>query len=70
MFSRDKWLDKDAYEAAMAEEVEDNEVAVNAPYFRIAFKPASQIRLDLGMKRFVNRPSYDLPWAGRRVPAV
>jgi hypothetical protein len=63
VFSGANWLDQGDYEAAMAKEVEENEVAVNAPYFRVLLKPGSQIRLDLGMKRFVNRPSYDLPWA-------
>ena len=39
-------------------------MTVDAPFFRVALKPSSQIRLNLGMKRFVNTPSYDLPWAG------
>ncbi len=63
VFSSTDWLDEGDYESGMAKQVEEHEVAVNAHCFRVALKPGSQIRLDLGMKRFVNTPSYKLPWA-------
>ena len=62
MFSSADWLNEDAYRTAMAREVEECEVAIDAPCFRVALRPCSEIRLDLGMKRFVNTPSYELPW--------
>ena len=63
VFSDATWLDADTYETDMAQQTEARDVAVNAPYFRVALKPCSQIGLELGMQRFVNTPSYDLPWA-------
>ena len=63
VFSGATWLDADTYETDMAQQAEAHAVTVNAPCFRVALKPCSQIRLDLGMLRFVNTPSYDLPWA-------
>ena len=37
-------------------------VAVDAPTVQVELPPAMMIRLELGMKRFVNDPSYALPW--------
>ena len=62
VFSSADWLDEDAYRTTMAREVEEREVTVDAPCFRVALRPGSEIRLELGMKRFVNTPSYELPW--------
>ena len=62
VFSSADWLDADAYRTAMAREVEEREVAIDAPHFRVALRPGSELRLDLGMERFVNTPSYELPW--------
>ena len=62
VFSSADWLDTDAYRTAMAREVEEREVAIDAPHFRVALRPGSELRLDLGMERFVNTPSYELPW--------
>jgi hypothetical protein len=35
---------------------------VNGKYFGVEFPPATGVRIDAGMRRFVNRPSYALPW--------
>ncbi|MBI2942244.1 MAG: hypothetical protein HYY04_17585 [Chloroflexi bacterium] len=37
-------------------------LAVEDKYLRVRLRPASQITLELGMHRFVNRPSYAFPW--------
>jgi hypothetical protein len=39
-----------------------NKIAVNGPYFMVELPPASSIHLTIGMKRFVNKPSYSFPW--------
>ena len=42
---------------------EEVEVEIDDKYFLLRLEPGAQIRLDLGMERFVNDPSYALPWA-------
>lgn len=37
-------------------------LSVNGKYMEVILPPSTSIRLNLGMKRFVNRPSYDFPW--------
>ena len=37
-------------------------VAVDTSTVQVELPPAMMIRLELGMKRFVNDPSYALPW--------
>jgi hypothetical protein len=39
-----------------------NKISVNGTYFMIELPPASSIHLTIGMKRFVNKPSYSFPW--------
>ena len=63
VFSGTNWQEEERYDEEMAGEVEEYEVAVRASCFRVAMKPCSRIRLHLGMDRFVNTPSYYLPWA-------
>jgi len=41
---------------------EDKTVEVNSKYLQIHLPPKTQITLDLGMRRFVNAPSYKHPW--------
>ena len=36
-------------------------LAVNGRHLRVELGPAAQVTLDLGMKRFAHKPSYDLP---------
>ncbi len=42
--------------------------AVNARHFAVRLPPSTAIRLDLGMRRFAQRPSYAFPWHGERIP--
>ena len=44
------------------------EVPVNGKYVAVALPPSTSIRLDMGMKRFANDPSYAFPWHGDRIP--
>ena len=37
---------------------------VDDKHTRVVMPPAREIVLDLGMKRYANRPTYALPWAG------
>jgi hypothetical protein len=41
---------------------------VNAKHFAVELPPSTTIRVDAGMRRFVNRPSYAFPWHGDKVP--
>jgi len=40
----------------------DRSVPVGKKYFAVVLPPSSSIRLDMGMRRFANRPSYAFPW--------
>lgn len=41
---------------------ESDEQTVNSRYLHVCLPPATEIRLDLAMARYVNEPSYQLPW--------
>ena len=40
----------------------DKKVTVNKKYFAVELPPATSIKLDMEMRRFVNKPSYAFPW--------
>jgi hypothetical protein len=40
----------------------DETVAVGGQWLRLRLDPGATLRLQLGMRRFANRPSYDTPW--------
>ena len=42
--------------------------SVNARHFAVQLPPSTSIKLDAGMRRFVNDPSYAFPWHGDKVP--
>ena len=44
------------------------EIPVNAKYFAVQLPPSTSIRLEVGMRRFVNNPSYAFPWHGETIP--
>lgn len=48
--------------------VEDRFVAVNRKFFLVHLAPGTGLTLDMGMKRFVNRPTYAFPWQGDTIP--
>ena len=41
---------------------------VDGKHFVLQLPPSGSIRLEAGMRRFVNRPSYAFPWQGGKVP--
>jgi hypothetical protein len=43
-----------------------NKTVVNGSYFIVELPPASSIHLKIGMKRFVNKPSYSFPWDDKK----
>lgn len=43
-------------------------IAVNGKHFTVTLPPMTTIRLDCGLNRFVNDPSYAFPWHGGEVP--
>ena len=51
----------------------EGENRVHAPLgskaFTVALAPSTAIRLEIGMQRFCNDPSYAFPWHGDKVPA-
>jgi len=40
-------------------------VTVNSRYLAVELPPATSVRLDIGTRRFVNKPSYAFPWHGK-----
>ncbi|MDP6596802.1 MAG: hypothetical protein QGI86_13140 [Candidatus Poribacteria bacterium] len=50
------------YRQTIQGQIEDKAVEVNDRYFTVHLEAGAEIRLDLGMERFVNSPSYALPW--------
>ena len=44
------------------------EIPVNAKYFAVELPPSTSVRLEVGMRRFVNDPSYAFPWHGETIP--
>jgi hypothetical protein len=38
---------------------------INAPYFQVRLEPAGAARLEIGLRRYANRPGYGRPWDGR-----
>ena len=49
-------------------EYTEKETPVNAKYFAVELPPSTAVRLEVGMRRFVNNPSYAFPWHGETIP--
>jgi hypothetical protein len=47
---------------------EDRFVDVNRKFFAVRLPPGTGLTLDMGMKRFVNQPTYAFPWHGDTIP--
>jgi hypothetical protein len=47
---------------------DEGESTVNSKYLGVELAPAAAARLELGTRRFVNRPTYAFPWRGGSVP--
>ena len=43
-------------------------VPVDAKFFAVELLPSRTIRLEIGMRRFANSPSYAFPWHGDKIP--
>jgi hypothetical protein len=43
-------------------------LSINKKYFAVELLPATSIQLNIGIRRFVNKPSYAFPWQGENVP--
>lgn len=43
-------------------------VPVDAKFFAVELPPSRRIRLEIGMHRFANSPSYAFPWHGDKIP--
>ncbi len=43
-------------------------IPVESKYFAVRLPPGASIRLDMVMRRFVNRPTYAFPWHGEEIP--
>jgi len=41
---------------------------VDGKYFRVELPPMTSVRVEVGLKRFCNDPSYAFPWHGGSVP--
>ena len=41
---------------------------VNGKHVQVTLRPASQVRLGLGLRRYVNTPTYAFPWHGDTIP--
>ena len=50
------------YQEVVESQLEEASVEVNDRHLLVRLEPGSQIRLDLGMDRLVNDPTYALPW--------
>ena len=48
--------------------LEDHFVDVNRKFFAVRLPPGTGLTLDMGMKRFVNQPTYAFPWHGDTIP--
>ena len=44
------------------------ELAVDGKYLSVELQPATSIRLDVGLRRFVNQPTYAFPWHRDGIP--
>lgn len=41
---------------------------VHGKYFQVQLPPSTSIRVEAGMKRFCNTPSFAFPWHGEKIP--
>ena len=48
--------------------VKDAVEKVDGKYFRVELPPMTSVRVEVGLKRFCNDPSYAFPWHGGSVP--
>jgi len=56
------------FEGEGRDDTEVKVVPVNSKYFSVQLPPGTGMRLELGMRRFVNQPTYAFPWHGDKLP--
>ena len=54
--------DPASYQSRVGDQLEEVSTQVDDMRFAVRLEPGSQVRLDLGMERFVGDPSYGQPW--------
>jgi hypothetical protein len=54
------------HSALPAHVIEPASVAVNRKFFAVRLPPGTGQKLEIGMRRFANQPSYAFPWHGER----
>ena len=54
--------DPASYQSRVGDQLEEVSTQVDDTRFAVRLEPGSQVRLDLGMERFVGDPSYGQPW--------
>ncbi len=55
-------------EVRFQEDESDRTAAINGKAFAVELPPSTSIRIEVGMKRFANDPSYAFPWHGDKIP--
>ena len=51
-------------------QTDDKVVSADGKYFAVQLPPSTTIRLEVGVRRFENQPSYAFPWDGEKVPVA
>ena len=46
----------------------EQKVPLDGKYFAVELPPSTAIRVEAGLRRFSNQPSYALPWHGDSIP--
>ena len=54
----------DFTEVTFGDDGDHTTVEVKGKYFLVELPPSTSVRIDAGMRRFVNQPSYAFPWHG------
>ena len=62
------WFTQVQFQTTNQEGPSEKEVPVDSKYFAVQLPPATSIRLEAGMRRFVNQPNYAFPGHGDGVP--
>jgi len=66
-FTEVKYLQRSEDGSGRITEVE-RKIPIHRKFFQVELSPATSIRLEIGTRLFVNRPSYAFPWQGDAVP--
>jgi len=60
-------VDSQDYRARTAKLI-DEQAAVNRKFFQVRLPAGTGVTLEMGMRRFANRPTYAFPWHGDKIP--